>query len=124
MSCSKSVLLASAAAVQLLVVAPAFAQDSEAAAADANNTDVITVTAFKREQNIQDVPAAIAALSGEALTARGISEPADLQFVTPSLQVGESQGNTAFTIRGVGFNTVGLPAHKLPMSGCSAKETG
>ncbi len=75
------------------------------------------MTAFKREQNIQDVPAAISALSGDALTSRGITEPADLQFVTPSLQVGELQGNTAFTIRGVGFNTVGSPAVAVHVDG-------
>ncbi len=89
----------------------------DAAADTVEDDNVIIVTANKRAQNIQDIPAAIAAVSGEALAQRGITDPSDLQFLTPSLQVGKSQGNTAFTIRGVGFNTVGSPAVAVHVDG-------
>ena len=130
---SKRALLASAAAIQMLTVAPALAQDggttdtasddqgdqsaTSNSISDAEVRNIIVVTALKREQNVQDIPAAITAVSGEALASRGITDPADLQFITPSLQVGKSQGNTAFTIRGVGFNTVGSPAVAVHVDG-------
>ncbi len=113
---SKGMLLASAAAVQLLAVAPAMAQSSSADGGVRNENEII-VTATRREQNIQDVAAAISAVSGDSLEQRGITDPSDLQFLTPSLQVGKSQGNTAFTIRGVGFNTVGSPAVAVHVDG-------
>lgn len=116
MSSSKGLLLASVAGVQLLIISPASAQDAVPEAED-NNHNIIVVTAQKREQNIQDIPAAITAVSGDALNERGITDPSDLQFITPSLQVGKSQGNTAFTIRGVGFNTVGSPAVAVHVDG-------
>jgi iron complex outermembrane receptor protein len=117
MSSSKGKLHASVAAVQILVSASVLAQDSNSAADRVVNLDEVVVTATKREQKIQDIPAAISAVSGQALDDRGISDPSDLQFITPSLQVGKSQGNTAFTIRGVGFNTVGSPAVAVHVDG-------
>lgn len=113
---SKGLLLVSAAAVQLVALAPAMAQ-SAGDASEARDSNVIIVTANKREQDIQDIAGAVAAVSGEALSQRGITDPSDLQYLTPSLQVGKSQGNTAFTIRGVGFNTVGSPAVAVHVDG-------
>jgi iron complex outermembrane recepter protein len=81
------------------------------------DSNEIIVTAQKRSQSVQDVGAAVSAVSGASLNERGISDPSDLQFITPSLLVGKSQGNTAFTIRGVGFNTVGSPAVAVHIDG-------
>ena len=117
MSYSRSVLLASVAVFQFVAAAPALAQDAGGSPAADEASDEIVVTAFRREQNVQDVPAAISAVSGEALIERGITDPSDLQFITPSLQVGKSQGNTAFTIRGVGYNSVGSPAVAVHVDG-------
>ena len=119
MSISRGMLLASVATAQLFTFMPAMAQDAEAVAPadESQRDDEIVVTAFKRDQNVQDVPAAVSAVSGEALSERGITDPADLQFIVPSLQVGKSQGNTAFTIRGVGYNTVGSPAVAVHVDG-------
>ena len=97
MSISKGILLASVAAVQLMAVAPAMAQNSAADEGSLNENEII-VTATKRAQSVQDIGAAIAAVTGDTLEQRGITDPSDLQFLTPSLQVGKSQGNTAFTI--------------------------
>jgi iron complex outermembrane recepter protein len=68
----------------------------------------ITVTAQKRNQNIQDVPIDMAALSGEMLRDRSVTNIVQLGNYTPSVQlsnssqiVGSSQSLSAF-IRGVG----------------------
>ena len=68
----------------------------------------ITVTAQKRSQNIQDVPIAMVALSGEMLQDRSVTSIVELANYTPSVQlsnssqiVGSSQSLSAF-IRGIG----------------------
>ena len=113
----KTVLLGSAITIAPLMAFSSANAQTETAADEALDDNVIVVTATKRAQNIQDIPAAIAAVSGDALEQRGITDPSDLQFLTPSLQVGKSQGNTAFTIRGVGFNSVGSPAVAVHVDG-------
>lgn len=62
----------------------------------------IIVTAQKREENLQDVPVSVAAFSGEALDARGIVEPKDLQRITPGLNMSEQAGFAVTFLRGVG----------------------
>ena len=47
----------------MLIATPAFAQDAE----ETNVVDVIVVTAEKREQDLQEVPIAITAMSGDTL---------------------------------------------------------
>jgi iron complex outermembrane recepter protein len=96
---------------------PLAAQAQTAPATNREDNAEIIVTAQKRAQNIQDVGASVAAVSGDELNARGISDPSNLQFITPGMQVGKSQGNTAYTIRGVGFNTVGSPAVAVHVDG-------
>lgn len=117
MSRIKATLLVSAATIQVALAFPAMAQESGSAAGNSPATAEIVVTALRRAQSVQDIPAAVSAVSGEALEKRGITDPSDLQFITPNLQVGKSQGNTAFTIRGVGFNTVGSPAIAVHVDG-------
>ena len=72
--------------------------------------DEIVVTAQKREQNLQNVAAAITAVNSRTLQERGITTTDDLKFVVPSLQVGELGGNTNVNIRGVGLNLVSTVA--------------
>ncbi|MEO9492554.1 MAG: TonB-dependent receptor, partial [Marinomonas sp.] len=83
---------------------PAFAQE---AGAEAENENVIIVTANKRAQNIQDVPSAVTALTAETLEARGVADPSDLIAIVPNLSGGTSRGDTALAIRGVGLTVVG-----------------
>lgn len=63
----------------------------------------VIVTAQKREQNMQDVPIAVTAFTGEKLAQAGIKDVFDLQATAPSLIVGSSQTSTSttFGIRGV-----------------------
>ena len=108
-------LMAAAAPIALgTATAPVFAQN-----ANSNNNDsaatprddegageVIIVTAQLREQNIQDTPLAISAISGDMLEARSQTNLTEISAQTPSLLLQQNpsgQGNSmrAF-IRGVG----------------------
>jgi iron complex outermembrane receptor protein len=87
--------------------APAFAQvgdQQQAAVADARD-DEIVVTARRREENLQDVPIAVTAFSGEALEQQGAIDITDISDTTPNVTLETSRGSnstlTAF-IRGVG----------------------
>ncbi len=70
----------------------------------AQGIEEIVVTAQKREASIQDVPIAMTALGGEEAGFRGVRDLFDLQRQVPSLAVGEREGNSTVTIRGVGLN--------------------
>jgi iron complex outermembrane recepter protein len=67
----------------------------------------IIVTATKRNENLQDVPVAVSAISATALANQGVFETSDLNHAMPNLQVsspyGEQQPN--FSVRGVGVGT-------------------
>ena len=64
----------------------------------------IVVTAQLREENIQDVPVAVSAISGATLEDNSIKDVQELMWSVPSLVVGtnQSSGTGNFTIRGVG----------------------
>jgi outer membrane receptor protein involved in Fe transport len=82
----------------------AMAQDAPAAAAQDTPTtlDTIVVTAQKREQQVQDVPIAISAYSGEFLQATGIDGFEQLGNYVPGLQIQvQSPNNPGFVIRGI-----------------------
>lgn len=69
----------------------------------------IIVTAQKREQNVQDVSISITAFTGDMLRDLGVAQPRDLAQFTPGLTVNASssyEGDSVFTIRGVGMNSV------------------
>lgn len=65
----------------------------------------IVVTAQRRQQNVQDVPIAITAVTGEALRDSGVRDPRDLTLLVPSLsmQAGTAASTTSLFIRGVGI---------------------
>ncbi len=70
----------------------------------------ITVTANKRDQRLQDVPASISAETGGALEHRGATQLEDIVQTTPGLtNAGTGGGNSAdLTIRGVTTGGLGL----------------
>ncbi|WP_237748913.1 TonB-dependent receptor [Sphingobium sp. ba1] len=78
---------------------PAIAPQADAPSGMAD----IIVTAQKRAQNLQSVPAAISAIGGEELQARGIAQTADLMGSMPNLQVTSAYGDTQpnFSLRGI-----------------------
>jgi outer membrane receptor protein involved in Fe transport len=73
-------------------------------AALAQTTDVITVTAQKREQTLQEVPVAVSVVQAETIQEAQIVDAIDLQSVVPTLRVSqlERSSNTTFIIRGSG----------------------
>jgi iron complex outermembrane recepter protein len=96
----KWALLAGASAT--LFSAPALAQTEDAGSTIA--LEEIVVTAQKREQNLQSVPVAVTAVTGEALQQQGITNFADLAQTSPTLTVSRSNQPTGSTvnIRGIG----------------------
>ena len=67
----------------------------------------IIVSAQKREQNIQDVPVAVTAISGQQIADSGIKDIRELTTVAPGLISSQSQNSTtsSFSIRGVGTSS-------------------
>ncbi len=67
----------------------------------AQTLEEVVVTARKREENIQETPLAVTALSGDDLRDQGIENVNDLSKSVPSLQINKGQGNQIY-IRGIG----------------------
>ncbi len=96
----------------LLAGAALFAMPGAALAQDAGepevdtpeSSNVIIVTASKREQTLQETPISVSVTSGEVLEQAQIRDVLDLQTVTPSLRVSQLQSASAttFIIRGFG----------------------
>jgi outer membrane receptor protein involved in Fe transport len=71
----------------------------------------IVVTADKRSESITEVPMAIAAISGDDLTVKGVAAPADLTKIVSGFRYSEgNNGTPVYSIRGVGFNETSLGA--------------
>jgi len=89
----------------LLSVACGLIATSASAQEDASQgfIEEIIVLAQKREQNVQDVPVAVSAISGNYINESGIKDMFDLQQNAPGLIVGQSQNATTsnFSIRGI-----------------------
>ena len=96
--------VASAVAGALLVplASPTHAQQPGAEA----GLDEIIVSARRREENLQTVPLAITAFSGESLEARGVDMVGNMNAMAPNLSVQGQAGRTneseaSFRVRGV-----------------------
>jgi outer membrane receptor protein involved in Fe transport len=93
-----------ATASLLAFAAPTAALGQGADAGPAGPIEEIVVTAQKREQSVNTVGMSIAAATGDALLAHGITSVAELTRLVPGLTIQESSFNsTSFTLRGVGF---------------------
>lgn len=103
-------LTSTAFACGLLISAcPASAQSARADEAPvapeaaASDSDEIVVTARRRAENLQDVPIAVTALSGDMLAERGINDATQLNQLVPGLRIEAFNSPTALNvgIRGV-----------------------
>src|SRR4051812_22196520 len=88
-----------ASASSLALATAAHAQDG----AGTIGLEEVVVTAQKRTENLQAVPAAVSAITGSQLAARGVTETSDLMGTVPSLQVTTPYGRTQpnFSLRGI-----------------------
>lgn len=83
--------------------APAIAEPQGAGGTAEAALDEIVVTAQRRTENIQTVPIAISALSGDMLTERGLTNLQDLSSMVPSVNIQSRRAGGVVTIRGIGF---------------------
>ena len=113
---TRAMLLAGAA---IFAAAPAWAQEAEQVAPEANATEAVTaadeapttetgeivVTARRRNEALQDVPIAVTAFTGEQLEREAAIDITDIGDTTPNVTIEASRGTnstlTAF-IRGIG----------------------
>ena len=97
-------LLAGAATFALAMPGTAFAQEQDPEVEAPESSNVIIVTASKREQTLQETPIAVSVTSGETIERAQIRDVLDLQTVVPSLRVSQLQTSSAttFIIRGFG----------------------
>ncbi|WP_241255221.1 TonB-dependent receptor plug domain-containing protein [Altererythrobacter sp. BO-6] len=95
-----SVLALAAAAL----AAPATAQDAQVGD-DANETtgNQIIVSALRRDESLQDTPAAVTAFTSETIANAGIERPGDFIALTSNVNLVETQnaGNAFIIIRGI-----------------------
>lgn len=102
----KAGLLAAAATV--LVAPSALAQTAAPAApapADEGGIEDIVVVAQHRDQNLQDVPIAVTAVTAAMLDQTGIDDTQGLNLVTPNLNVVSTVKTNLVYLRGVGNNS-------------------
>lgn len=69
----------------------------------------VVVTAQRRSENVQDVPASIAVFTSQQISDLRIEQTTDLAAFTPGLNVSTSQfGDPVFSLRGVGMNNANI----------------
>ena len=110
--------LLGSSALALGISAPAMAQVEE-----------IVVTAQKVEENVQDVPIAITAVSGDALIAAGTTSFENLGQLVPSVtfRKGTTNANSAVVLRGVGtisFSIAAEPSVSTVVDGVVLSRSG
>lgn len=119
---------ASLGAVALAIAMPVQAQETAAAADDTGYADIV-VTAQKREENLQKVPAAISVVSGEQLDQRGVINVTSLQQLVPSLNFKDSATtlDSSVFLRGVGtinFSIAAEPSVGFVVDGVTYARSG
>ncbi len=67
----------------------------------------VTVTAQRREENLQQVPISVVSLSADALANGGVDSTMGLPELVPSVQVARSGPSATFFMRGVGNTSAG-----------------
>ncbi len=109
-SFNRATILLGASVLSLVAAAPAWADDSASAVADAATADAaggygeIIVTAGRREERLQDVPTAVSALGESLFQLGGVGRSANevLNYI-PNASAGTQQhGRPRWWIRGIG----------------------
>ncbi len=94
----QKILLASCAVFALSAAQSAFAQ-----AGQGTGIETVVVTAEKRSENIQNVPAGVSAVSSDTLASLHATQLTDIGSYVPSLQINSAgtPGQTMISIRGI-----------------------
>jgi iron complex outermembrane recepter protein len=105
----RRLLLAGSALCAFTAAAPSAFAQAASEAPTTRRVETIVVTAQKREEDLQDVPLAVSAVSGDTLAQQGIRSVQDLRFVAPSVSYGSSVNTRGegLQIRGVGTQIFG-----------------
>ncbi len=75
------------------------------------SVEAVTVTSRQREESLQKIPVAVSVVTGEALDKTYTVNTQSLAQLVPSLNYNSANPrNTAFTIRGLGSNTLSVSA--------------
>lgn len=98
-----------------LIATAASAEELQAAPGPAAVVDEVVVTAFKREERLQEVGATVTALSAQSLRASRVAGLTDLSSYTPNVDIKETVPGAlpTVTMRGIGlddFSTTSSPA--------------
>ncbi|MDB5906886.1 MAG: TonB-dependent receptor [Massilia sp.] len=103
-------LSAAIAAAMLALSAAAHAQQAQPAGADTGKLEAVIVTANKRAQNLQDVPAAISVLNDATLQRANVRDLEDIPNLSPALTLsyGTQPGNFSINMRGIGTYSLGI----------------
>ena len=107
-----AVTFLAASGALLAAAAPLASADAQEAGSQALLREIV-VTAQKREQSVQDVAAAVTAVTGRALQNAGVTRLADVQNLVPSIRLQTESASTEIYIRGVG-STLDLPMIESP----------
>ncbi|MFN8628531.1 MAG: TonB-dependent receptor [Candidatus Binatia bacterium] len=102
-----------AVGLALAVPPTSWAQAAKAKKPPAGAVEIeeITVTAQKREENIQEVPISVTAITGATLEQKGTTSVADLGQAVPNLYItapGYGSSNTVLAMRGTSNNDTAL----------------
>ena len=97
--------LALGAGLCLPVAAQEAADQAQTQAEDVFMLEEIRVTATRRETTLQDVSSSLSVVGSDELKKQQIHTLSDLQFVVPSITIGEDFQVAKLFIRGVGINT-------------------
>ena len=87
--------------------AAANAQTAESAP-ESSALEEVVVTATKRESTVSEVPAAITAVTANALKEGVVTDVNDLAALVPNLDFGQAFGQVKLTMRGIGFSNLAM----------------
>jgi iron complex outermembrane receptor protein len=88
--------------------AAALAASSAAWAQEGSQVSEIVVTAQRRAEKLEDVPMSVTAITGDAVSSRGVRNLQDLGQITAGVQIGFQGSFTYPAVRGVSSATTGV----------------
>jgi iron complex outermembrane recepter protein len=93
-----------AALLGVSISVSAVAADISADMGASDTLQEIVVTAQKRSEDLQKIPVAVTAESGDTLVQQGVTDVRDLAQLIPAIELGQDYIYTQIDIRGVGAN--------------------